>query len=231
MRLIEHYLSIQGEGLHPGKLTYFVRFARCNLRCAWCDSAYTFGEGTEIKFESVAEAIYKSRAKFVCLTGGEPLLYPADCIQLIQHFSQPRPLPAGSSVKDSQFGRWGVHFDIETGGSIKISPVQFPNSSVIMDWKLSHSGMNHQMKEENLFLLRPEKDLLKFVTDGSEEELKEIEELLARTESLKVPISIQPVFGTDPKKLAEWVIHTKNPRLQVNLQIHKYIWSENAVGV
>src|SRR5438034_8841034 len=101
MELIEHYLSIQGEGLHPGKLTYFVRFARCNLACTWCDSTYTFGKGDEIDFETVAEAIEASRAPYVCLTGGEPLLHTDDCVRLIQHFPQ-------------------IHFDVETGGSLDI---------------------------------------------------------------------------------------------------------------
>lgn len=212
MRLIEQYLSIQGEGMHPGKLTYFVRFARCNLRCSWCDSTYTFGEGMEVKFETVVEGIEKSRAQFVCLTGGEPLLYSADCRSLIQFFPQ-------------------LCFDIETGGSIPIQEVQFANSSVIMDWKLKHSGMNHKMKEENLLLLRSQQDLLKFVTDGSGEELTEMETLIDRTESLKIPISIQPVFGSDARKLADWVIAVKNPRLQLNLQLHKIIWGSELARV
>ncbi len=99
MQLIEHYLSIQGEGLHTGKLTYFVRFARCNLSCQWCDSAYTFGKGTKFDFSAVTQAIVESSAPFVCLTGGEPLLYPQECVRLIQHFPQ-------------------LHFDIETGGHV-----------------------------------------------------------------------------------------------------------------
>ena len=212
MQLIEHYLSIQGEGLHPGKLTYFVRFARCNLSCAWCDSTYTFGKGEEISFATVANGILGSKAKFVCLTGGEPLLHGEDCLRLITHFPE-------------------IRFDIETGGSQDIAPVQLANSSVIMDWKLEASGMNPKMKEEHLTLLRPAQDLLKFVTDMSEEEMDEMKDLISRTEKLDFPISIQPVWGTDARKLTEWVLSLKNPRLQVNLQIHKLIWGPDKVGV
>lgn len=212
MQLIEHYISIQGEGLRAGKLAYFVRFARCNLSCSWCDSTYTFGKGEEISFATVSNAILGSRARFVCLTGGEPLLHTEDCLRLIRHFPE-------------------LHFDIETGGALDIAPVQLPNSSVIMDWKLSHSGMGHRMKEEHLKLLRPDADLLKFVTDASEPERREMLDLIARTETLRFPISVQPVWGTDAQKLAEWVLSLRNPRLQVNLQIHKLIWGPARTGV
>ena len=212
MELIEHYLSIQGEGLHPGKLTYFVRFARCNLACVWCDSAYTFGKGTEVPFEAVTRAIRQSGAGFVCLTGGEPLLHAQDCVRLIQ------ALP-------------DIHFDVETGGSLDIGQARWPNSSIIMDWKLKHSGMNHKMKEENLLLLRSSRDLLKFVTDMSEPEKEEILRIISGTGKMGFPISLQPVYGTDPQVLTEWMISLKNPRLQVNLQIHKVIWGPERIGV
>ncbi len=212
MHLIEHYLSLQGEGLHPGKLTYFVRFARCNLSCSWCDSAYTFGKGDEISFEAAANAILGSKAEFVCLTGGEPLLHMEDCVRLIQHFPE-------------------LHFDIETGGSLDISPVQFPNSSVIMDWKLESSGMTPRMNSAFLKLLRPESDLLKLVTDGSASEIAQMKALIDETENLGFPISVQPVWGIDNLKLAEWVLSLKNPRIQFNLQIHKLIWGPARTGV
>jgi 7-carboxy-7-deazaguanine synthase len=212
MQLIEHYASLQGEGLHPGKLTYFVRFARCNLRCAWCDSEYTFGAGRKTSFSAVASALRRSGARFVCLTGGEPLLHREDCVRLIRAFPQ-------------------LHFDLETGGSLDIAPVQYANTSVIMDWKLRSSGMSRKMKPGNLPLLRREQDLLKLVTDGSSAERKEIRGILRKTEKYGFPVSIQPLHGIDPAPLAEWTISLKNPRLQFNLQLHKLIWPRRTSGV
>ena len=45
MHLIELYKSVQGESSFAGLPCIFVRLAGCNLRCAWCDSEYTFGGG------------------------------------------------------------------------------------------------------------------------------------------------------------------------------------------
>lgn len=212
MQLIEHYLSIQGEGLRTGRPTYFVRFARCNLRCAWCDTTYSFGEGNVVPFEKVVTAIKKSQAKWVCLTGGEPLLHMEDCLKLCTNLPE-------------------HHFDVETGGSLDIQPLQVQNSSIIMDWKLKHSGMNHKMKEENLSYLRTDRDLLKFVTDGSQEERDEIVHIIRKTETKGFPVSIQPLFGTEVQPIAEWLLNLKNPRLQLNLQIHKFIWPSVPLGV
>ncbi len=212
MRLIEHYLSVQGEGLHPGQLTYFVRFARCNLRCSWCDSAYTFGPGREVPFAAVARAIRESKARFVCLTGGEPLLHKEDCLNLIRAFPK-------------------LHFDIETGGSLDILPCLKPNVSVIMDWKLTSSKMGHKMIAASLQYLRPKLDMIKLVTNFSTAEIAEMNSLIQRTEKSKVPVSIQPVQGTSPQKIADWAIQLKNPRIRVNLQLHKLIWPRRRRGV
>ena len=45
MHLIELYKSVQGESSFSGLPCIFVRLAGCNLRCAWCDSEYTFTGG------------------------------------------------------------------------------------------------------------------------------------------------------------------------------------------
>ncbi len=216
MKLIEHYLSIQGEGLRAGQLAYFVRFARCNLRCNWCDSEYTFGPGKEIPFAAVAKAIRKSGARFVCITGGEPLLHKEDCLKLIRNFPK-------------------IHFDIETGGSLDIRPYLKPNVSVIMDWKLKSSGMGHKMNAANLNCLRPQADLIKLVTDGSKAEFSQMRALIRKTRARQVPISLQPVQlkggGISAQKLANWAIRLKNPRVRVNLQLHKILWPARRRGV
>jgi len=80
LRTIEAFASVQGEGLRQGEPTLFVRMAGCNLRCSFCDTKRAWKRGRN---HTVAEIIGQVRAlwrghpaRWVCLTGGEPLRQP-----------------------------------------------------------------------------------------------------------------------------------------------------------
>ena len=96
MKLIEHFLSIQGEGAYAGRLAIFVRFGGCNLRCAGfgvrlkapnakeligCDTIKAAQcENFDFKDTSFSELknIIKSHNApnaIIVLSGGEPLLH------------------------------------------------------------------------------------------------------------------------------------------------------------
>jgi 7-carboxy-7-deazaguanine synthase len=78
LKIAEIFPSIQGEGLRQGEATLFVRLAGCNLECSFCDTKYAWKEGREYSTAQVLEKVNKLRhdfpARWVCLTGGEPLL-------------------------------------------------------------------------------------------------------------------------------------------------------------
>ena len=74
MNVIEIFHSIQGESTLSGFPTTFVRFAKCNLRCVWCDTTYSFGSGVSMSREQIHEEIEQAGLPYVCLTGGEPML-------------------------------------------------------------------------------------------------------------------------------------------------------------
>ncbi|MCC5851066.1 MAG: radical SAM protein, partial [Verrucomicrobia bacterium] len=70
----EIFFSIQGEGDRAGWPCIFIRLSFCNLRCAWCDSEYTFYEGKEMSIDQIMDAISGYPCKLVEVTGGEPLV-------------------------------------------------------------------------------------------------------------------------------------------------------------
>lgn len=88
----EIFYTLQGEGISLGKPAIFVRLARCNLACIWCDTPYTWNwtgtkfihkdnvkydkskEIIDISEQEIVSYIKKFDCKRVVITGGEPML-------------------------------------------------------------------------------------------------------------------------------------------------------------
>src|SRR5262245_20964376 len=117
----EIFFSIQGESLLAGKPTVFIRTATCNLRCTYCDSRYTFWHGEVRSEDEILAEVAKYGAKYVCVTGGEPLGQKAT-IPLLR-----RLLEAGYTVS------------LETNGSFSLGDV--PREVIkVVDVKTPDSG-------------------------------------------------------------------------------------------
>lgn len=72
----EVFPTIQGEGPDAGRVAVFVRLAKCNLRCYFCDTEFETGEMYH-QFDlavRVLEVAALCKARLVVVTGGEPLL-------------------------------------------------------------------------------------------------------------------------------------------------------------
>lgn len=68
--------TIQGEGPDAGRPAVFVRLAKCNLRCYFCDTEFETGEwmsAVEV-VGKIIDASFGTGTKLVVLTGGEPFL-------------------------------------------------------------------------------------------------------------------------------------------------------------
>lgn len=71
LQVNEIFYSIEGEGGRVGQPTTFVRLAKCNLRCRFCDTE--FDSFAEMDLDGIAGEVGRHQALWVCFTGGEPL--------------------------------------------------------------------------------------------------------------------------------------------------------------
>lgn len=80
--LVEDFYTIQGEGFHTGKPAYFIRLGGCDVGCKWCDAKYTWNPKLypPTNIEVVVERAVACKAQSIVITGGEPLLYPLECL-------------------------------------------------------------------------------------------------------------------------------------------------------
>ena len=208
----EIYASIQGESTFAGLPCTFVRTTGCNLRCSWCDTAHAFYGGTRMPRADVLSRALGLDTPLVELTGGEPLLQPG-----VPHLLR-ELCDAGKTVL------------LETSGEADVAPVD-PRVHKIMDLKAPASGETRRIRWENLAHLTP-RDELKFVlADRADYEwMRDVigsRELTTHTPTLLA----SAVFGRlASKDLVAWVLEDKLP-VRVQLQMHKYIWSPETVGV
>jgi 7-carboxy-7-deazaguanine synthase len=205
MRIIEVFHSLQGEGPLTGERTTFIRTARCNLRCSWCDTTYSFGPGRERSIPSLLREVDRNRTRFVCLTGGEPLLQ-REAVPLVQRLSDR-----------------GVTTVIETGGSLDIGPyLAIPRVILSVDVKCPSSKMDGKNRWSNLPLLRP-MDVVKFVIADRRDYL--YAKRVVRKYRGPASVVFQPVWGTDAGRLADWVLADRLD-VRVLLQEHKLLWGD-----
>src|SRR5689334_15634792 len=80
--VMEHFYTLQGEGVFQGKAAYFIRLGGCDVGCVWCDVKESWDAAAHPSY-SVKDLV--SLAAFhpgtiVVITGGEPLLHQLDAL-------------------------------------------------------------------------------------------------------------------------------------------------------
>lgn len=75
--VMEHFYTIQGEGVHTGRAAYFIRLAGCDVGCHWCDvkESWDASKHPLLRVSELLELVRASKAPIVVITGGEPLLH------------------------------------------------------------------------------------------------------------------------------------------------------------
>jgi len=211
LKINEIFKSIQGESSHAGLPCIFVRLTGCNLRCSYCDTEYAFYAGKEMTVADIVNAVERFGISLVEITGGEPLL-------------QKKVYPLMQTLLEKQFTVM-----LETGGSLALDKVPEPVIK-IMDLKCPASGEESRNNYDNLSRLTL-KDEVKFVILNREDYdwSKRILNEYAIHEKAQVLFS--PVYEKlDLKDLAKWVLEDNLP-VRIQTQLHKVIWSKDAIGV
>ncbi len=234
MHIIEIYKSLQGESSFAGLPCVFVRLAGCNLRCAWCDSEYTFTGGQKMSdLEILAEVQRLSPSGgLVEITGGEPMLQARELVPfLYQLLALELPTAAGNQRR----------------ASARTRPTRGPQDCRC---EVSRQRRAPALPPENLATLTS-RDELKFVL-ASREDYEYARDFIRqhgsgvqqrRIHAFQTGLILSPAFRKDasgsrsaenclldPRDLADWML-ADNLQARLGLQIHKFIWEPQLKGV
>ncbi len=223
LRINEVFYSIQGESTRIGEPCVFVRLTGCHLRCAYCDTEYSFREGQQREIAEIVEEVCAKPCDLVEVTGGEPLL-------------QPRVHDLMRTLCDL-----GKTVLVETGGACDISACD-PRVVRIMDLKTPGSGENDRNDWANIDRLT-RRDEVKFViTDRADYEwargviaqhgLVERVGAVLMSAVFEQPrgLEIAGAKGLPLRLLAEWILED-GLRVRLQPQLHKFIWDPRTRGV
>ena len=203
LRITEIFHSLQGETSFSGWPTVFIRLTGCPLRCQYCDTAYAFSGGKKYSFDEILAEVKSHGAKFVTLTGGEPL-------------AQPNAIPLLEKLCDA-----GYQVSLETSGAMDISKVD-SRVARILDIKTPGSMEVKKNLWENIPLLTV-KDEVKFVICNRGDFDWAVEIL----NQYKLPEICDVLFSPSAEELAaselaDWILEAKLP-VRFQIQLHKVL--------
>ncbi len=222
-KLIEVFSAIQGEGLNVGTRQIFIRFAQCDLRCYFCDSAHTWQtpdtcqiectpgqrdfeqHPNPVSLENLLTWIDRQNQPglhdSISLTGGEPLLHAVFLAQFLPQVRQ----------------RTGLPIYLETAGHrpqqlAKILPYL---DAIGMDIKLpsvtGESWWNEHAEFLKLCYNSPAETFVKLIISHNThlDELDKTADLVAGIHA-EIPLFLQPVTPlTEPLKLQNEALQPK----------------------
>lgn len=216
VKIVEIFQSIQGEAVYVGAPQVFVRFAGCDLSCAYCDTIVDVYE--EYNVQTVVQKVlsFKHKSHSIAMTGGEPLLQ-ADAFNAI-----------AKALKHE-----GQKIFLETSGILyrEYEQVKDTVDIVSMDIKLpSSTGMPEMWESHKMFLRAAAgKDLFVKVVVASDSPFEEMEQAarIVAAQDRDIPFIIQPISEQkhDLEKLMQYsdiaCAHLNNVR--VIGQMHKHM--------
>ncbi len=218
----EIFASIQGEGLSAGLPSTFIRLAICNLRCTWCDTAYTWDwdrydraeQTMPLGIENALQAITAFPPRNVVITGGEPLIQRRQLEPLVQELK----------VR-------GYRIEVETNGTVSPGELGELVDQFNVSPKLAHSG--------NQGLIRIDAPVLREFAANARANFKFVvqdDADLAEVEDLRRQFAIPPeriVLMPEGRTAAElsarspWLAETCMQRgYRFSSRLHILIWGD-----
>ncbi|MDD3593061.1 MAG: 7-carboxy-7-deazaguanine synthase QueE [Candidatus Gastranaerophilales bacterium] len=236
--LSEIFSSIQGEGPYIGEKQLFIRFAKCNLNCSYCDTDYYAKDkfaihspdGTEKLLDNpcaaadliaIVKNFYQHYHHSISLTGGEPLMD----YEFLKDF-----LPALKSEIPTKIY-------LETNGIMWFELEQIIDlvDIISMDIKLkSATGQENTFLDNIKFIktaVKYEKEIfVKIVVDNNYDK-EEILKVIDIISPYNLPLIIQPANYKDRTKILEgkaledMFAYTADlyPNTRLIPQVHKYM--------
>jgi len=187
--IIELYRCVQSEGSRFGRPTIAVRTTGCTHRCffgegGWCDSWYTsiHPEKGTFTFNDIIK-IYDENPhiKEMMLTGGSPTMHPA-LVNELTHFANERGIlitieTEGSHYVETDYPIGLLSISPKFKNSVPVIGAVTPQGDVVDDrmikqhnkLRLNYSAIKAMMDFHTDWHFKP-------VWDGTEENLKEIED-------------------------------------------------------
>jgi organic radical activating enzyme len=102
--VMEHFYTLQGEGVYQGKAAYFIRLGGCDVGCVWCDVKESWDADKHPLYTigGLVQTIKATPTEIVVITGGEPLMHNLEPLTEALH-------------------KGGLRVHIETSGSSPLS--------------------------------------------------------------------------------------------------------------
>lgn len=194
----EVFYSLQGEGRNTGQATVFVRLAKCNLACKFCDTefeAYRKQHFSDVvaKVQALVGEIHPHHV-WIDLTGGEPGLQ--NCRNLIESLHE-LGFQVTMETNGTIWEQWMSLLDC-----ITVSPKCSLDS---IPWQLREEAMEFKWVVNATFLAQYERNPLSVFADGARNYLQ--------------PESTNPKWNAAAVKLI-----LKHPdRYAMSIQTHKFL--------